>query len=114
MQILKHGELLTWLKKGVRNGNWRRLNRLDRALYRASIWYSRHCGGIVNVLLVEKLSTIIETLRETPSVRIFKKGFEKAVELLKRYGASGVFSWAPQMMEWLKEPNYIFWLGRMG
>jgi len=66
------------------------------------------------VLLVEKLSTIIETLRETPSVRIFKKGFEKAVELLKRYGASGVFSWAPRMMEWLKEPDYIFWLGKMG
>ena len=42
MQILSHRELLTWLKKGVRNGNWRRLNRLERALYRASIWYSRH------------------------------------------------------------------------
>ncbi len=114
MQILKHCKLLTWLKKGLRNGNWRKLTRLDRALYRASIWYSRHCGGIVNVLLVEKLSKIVETLGETPSVRIFKKGFERAVELLKRYEECGVFSWAPRMREWLKDPNYIFWLGRMG
>jgi len=114
MQILRHRELLTWLKKGVRNGNWRRLNRLERALYRASIWYSRHYRCIVNMLLVEKLSTIVETLRETPSVRIFKKGFERAVELLERYEESGVFSWAPRMREWLKDPSYIFWLGRMG
>ena len=29
--------LLTSLRKGIRNGNWRRLNFLDKALYRASL-----------------------------------------------------------------------------
>ena len=64
------------------------------------------------MLLVEKLSTIVETLRETPSVRIFKKGFERVVELLERHEESGVFS--SRVRVWLKDPNYIFWLGRMG
>jgi hypothetical protein len=65
-------------------------------------------------MLVKKLSGFIEKLKEMPSVRIFKKGLERANELLKKYEESGVFSWAPQVRDWLKDPSYIFWLGRMG
>jgi len=50
--------------------------RLDRALYRASIRYSRHCGEMINKMLVEKLFRLIETLRERPSMGIFRMGFE--------------------------------------
>jgi len=111
MQILRHRELLTWLKKGVRNGNWRKLNRLDRALYRAAMWYAKRGGSIVDGKLVEKLLGVIERLKETKGMRIFKRGFEKAVELLEKGEEKGVFAWAPSLRCWLKEPDYIFWLG---
>ena len=86
MQILRHRALLTWLKKGVRNGNWRKLNRLDRALYRAAMWYAKRGGSIVDGKLVEKLLGVIERLKETKGMRIFKRGFEKAVVLLEKRG----------------------------
>jgi len=47
-------------------------------------------------------------------MRIFKKGFEKAIEMLgKSEEGVGVFTWAPQLKYWLKDPDYIFWLGTM-
>ena len=45
-------------------------------------------------------------------MRIFKRGFEKAVKMLeKSEEEGGVFTWAPQLKYWLKDPDYIFWLG---
>ncbi len=53
-------------------------------------------------------------MKETKGMRIFKKGFEKAVELLEKSEEGvGVFTWAPQLKYWLKDPDYIFWLGTM-
>ncbi|MGB7533318.1 MAG: hypothetical protein WA977_10165 [Halobacteriota archaeon] len=42
---------------------------------------------------------------------LIKRGFEKAVELLEKGEEKGVFVWAPRLKYWLKEPDYIFWLG---
>lgn len=99
--------LLAALRKGLRNGNWRRLSRLERALYRASLWYARR-RRIVSTVLAGKLSELIERLKETPSLRIFKKGFKRAVELLER--CEGI-RWLFPLRNWLGDPNYIFWLG---
>ena len=41
-------------RKGLRNGNWRKLRFLDKALYRAAIGYAKRGGSIVNGMLVEK------------------------------------------------------------
>jgi hypothetical protein len=116
-QMLSYEELLTSFKKSLRNGNWRHLNPLDKALYRASLWYAKHRGSIVNVALAEKLSALAEKLKETKGMRIFKRGFKKAVEMLEKGEEQGqeqgVFTWAPQLKHWLKDPDYIFWLGTM-
>ena len=104
-------DLFASFKKGQRNGNWRKLNRLDKALYRASLWYTKHLGGIVNGTLVEKLLVLVERLCETKGLRIFKRGLKKAVNLLETGEETGVFVWAPQLRYWLKDPDYIFWLG---
>jgi hypothetical protein len=108
---ITYGGLSATFRKGLRNGNWRKLNFLDKALVRASLWYAKYRGSIVNTALVEKLSALIEKLKETKGMRIFKRGFKKAVELLDKYEENGVFAWAPQLKQWLKEPDYIFWLG---
>jgi hypothetical protein len=58
---------------------------------------------------VRKLSTLVEKLKETKGARIFKRGCEKAVELLEK--GDSIFAWAPSLREWLKDADYVFWLG---
>ena len=105
-------ELLTSFRKGLRNGNWRKLSRLEKALYMASLWYSRVQGAIINEMVVGKLSVLVDKLKATSGARIFKRGFEKAVELLSK--GEEIFSWAPSFREWLKDADYVFWLGAGG
>jgi hypothetical protein len=38
--------------------------------------------------------------------------FEKAVALLNN--GEGIFAWAPSLREWLKDADYVFWLGAGG
>ena len=66
---------------------------------------------IVNGPLVEKLLGLVERLKETKGMRIFKKGLKKAAKLLDKGEETGVFVWAPRLRQWLKDPDYIFWLG---
>ena len=72
--------------------------------------YVKH-HSIVNRLLVEKLLGVVERLKETKGMRIFKRGLKKAVELLEKGEEKGVFAWAPRLKDWLRDPDYIFWLG---
>ncbi len=109
--FISYEELLHGFKKGLRNGNWRRLRFMDKALYRAAMWYARYGRSILNVELVAKLLGLIERLKETRGMIIFRRGFEKAVEMLDRGEEEGVFVWAPSLRYWLKEPDYVFWLG---
>ena len=44
--------------------------------------------------------------------RVFKRGYERAVELLNK--GEGIFAWAPSLRGWLKDPDYMFWLGAVG
>ena len=105
-------ELFTGFRKGLRNGNWRKLSRLEKSLYMASLGYSRIRGAIMSELLVSKLSVLLDKLKATAYARIFKRGFEKADELLSK--GEGIFAWAPSLREWLKDPDYVFWLGTGG
>jgi hypothetical protein len=109
--MLTYEELFTGFKKGMRNGNWKMLRFLDKALYRAAMWYVKRGGRIVNKSLLENLSALVERLKETKGMRIFKRGFEKALEILENGEERGVFAWAPRLRDWLKDPDYIFWLG---
>jgi hypothetical protein len=76
-QSLGHEELYTSFRKGLRNGNWRKLRFLDKALFRAAMGYAK-------------------------AVAMLDKGEENF---------EGVFVWAPRVKDWLKDPDYIFWLG---
>ena len=106
---LTYTELLSNFRKGLRNGNWRKLRRLEKALFQASLWYSRRQGTILNELVVSKLSVLVAKLKATKGARIFKRGYEKAAALLSK--GECVFAWAPSFREWLKDPDYVFWLG---
>ena len=99
-------------RKGLRNGNWRKLSRLEKALYQASLWYSRVQGAIINEMVVGKLSVLMDKLKATSGARVFKRGYKKAAMLLNN--ADGIFAWAPSLRVWLKDPDYVFWLGAGG
>ena len=53
-KVITYEELITSLKKGLRNGNWRKLGFLDKALYRAAMGYAKRGVSIVDETLVEK------------------------------------------------------------
>ena len=108
---LTHDQLLQCYRKSRRTGNWRRLPYRAKALFRTSLYYLRCGGRILNELLREKLSRLVEQLTETRGTRIVKRGLAKAAALLRDGAEKGIFRWAPQLKSWLQDPDYIFWLG---
>ena len=53
-KAITYAGLNATFRKGLRNGNWRRLRFLDKALFRAAMGYAKRGGSIVNGKLVEK------------------------------------------------------------
>ena len=114
-KAISYADLNAPFRRGLRNGNWRKLWFLDKALFRAAMGYARYGRSIVDGKLVEKLLGLVARLMETKGMRIFKfrRGFEKAVVMLGKgeENFKGVFVWAPSLKKWLKDPDYVFWLG---
>ena len=110
--MITYEDILAGMRKGLRNGNWRKLSGVEKALYRAALWYARVRGAIMNETLVGMLSVLVDKLKATKGARIFKRGYERAVELLNK--GECIFAWAPSFREWLKDPDYVFWLGAGG
>ena len=114
--LLAHDQLLTYdrlqrcFRKSVRTGGWRRLHYLDKALFRASLNYLKRGGRILNESLLVKLERLIEQLTETRGQRIVKRGLTKAAALLNGF-ENGLSGWMFALQAWLKDPDYIFWLG---
>jgi hypothetical protein len=118
--------LMEKFRKGRIRGNWRVLSGKEKALYRVSLAYTKPkrrmvlLNGrkqeidvgrtIVETRLVQKLDELFVKLLETRGMKIFKRGFEQAVALLQR---SGTIVWASSLPQWLKDPDFIFWLGAM-
>jgi hypothetical protein len=97
--------------KAYRNGKWRTLSVFEKGLFRASESLARLRGKIVSPSLMEMLRSIVSKLLQTPVTRIIQLGREHASRLLELYGENGVFKWAPSVRKWLKDPEYLFWLG---
>ncbi len=69
VRTITYAGLNATFRKGLRNGNWRKLRFMDKALYRAAMGYARYGRSIVNGKLVEKLLGLIEKLKETKGMR---------------------------------------------
>ncbi len=110
-ETLSYGDLLNVMKKAYRNGNWSRLQGVEKAFFKASLQLARLRGRIVNPMLLKSVKNIVEKLLQTPLVKVLQLGRERASSLLKLYGGNGVFEWAPDVKKWLKDPDYLVWLG---
>ena len=108
--LLTYDQLLHCYRKSVRTGTWHRLPYRAKALFRASLDYLRRGGRILNESLREKLERLMKQLTETRGQRIVKRGVAKATVLLNGI-ENGLSGWVFALKAWLKDPNYIFWLG---
>ena len=111
LNTLSFYNLCSLQRKGFRNGNWRKLNRIERALYMASLSLAKMRGRIVNSRLILELRRIMGKLRETAGERLMMTAYQRAMRLYERFKTIGLFEWAPQARSWFNDPNYISWLG---
>ncbi len=64
---------------------------------------------VIKAMTHEGLEGLITSFKK--GMRIFKRGLKKAVAMLEKGEEKGVFVWAPSLKKWLKDPDYISWLG---
>ncbi len=108
---LGYSYLFCLWKKGFRNGNWRKLSKIEKALYMASLSLAKMRGRIVNSRLILELGKIIGKLRETPGVKLALAACQRAMRLYNRFVAVGLFDWAPHVRSWFNDPSYVLWIG---
>lgn len=106
---LGYRDLLMCWQKGMRNGNLKKLGRIQRLHYRACMIYVKRVGRIVNALLLSQLRAAMEILMESPKGRAIKAGLERSRRIL----TSCILKWSPNMSFWLKEESFILYLGFM-
>jgi hypothetical protein len=111
MNTLSSCDLCSLRRKGFRNGNWRKLNHIERALYMASLSLAKMRGRIVNSRLILQLRGIMGKLRETDGERMMLTAYQRAMRLYDRYMVVGLFKWAPQVTGWFTDQSYIWCLG---
>jgi hypothetical protein len=105
MFSLTFSDLSRFYRSCLRKGLWNNLSALDKAFYIACMKFSK-IKKIINKDIIDTLITIMKKL-DSFKEKIMKKGKEVA-EALSR---SKTVIMIPTMKDWLRDPNYIFWLG---
>ncbi|MDT7886277.1 MAG: hypothetical protein RQ968_02760 [Thermoproteota archaeon] len=105
MFSLSFSELSRFYKLCLRKGSWNNLSALDKAFYIACMKLSK-IKKIVNREIIEAVMSIMKKLNSFKE-KIMNKGKEVVEMLLK----SKTVIMIPAIKDWLKDPNYIFWLG---
>ncbi|MEM1554490.1 MAG: hypothetical protein QXJ72_06390 [Thermoproteota archaeon] len=106
-----YGELVKIRLKAYRNGSWRKLTHVEKALFKASIELAKLRGIIVSPSLVNKLKSIVSKLLKGIASKILQLGREYAGFLLSLYGRNGVLKAFPVIKDWLGDHRYLLWLG---
>jgi hypothetical protein len=105
MLALSFSDLSRFYRLCLRKGSWNNLSALDKAFYIACMKFSK-IKKIINKDIIDTLTTIMKKLNSFKE-KIMKKGKEVAEAILK----SKTVMVIPKIKDWLKDPNYIFWLG---
>jgi hypothetical protein len=105
MLSLTFSDLSRFYKLCLRKGSWNSLSALDKAFYIACMKLSK-IKKIINKEIIESVISIMKKLNSFKE-KIMKKGKEVAEALSKSKTAIMI----PKIKDWLKDPDYIFWLG---
>jgi len=107
LEIISYAELLSLWRKGLRNGAFRRLPVIQRALVRAALCYSKIKGRIINPKLVGMIKGIADRIGKSLRQRIFEHGLERAFIML----SGKCYRIFPAIRKWINDDGYILWLG---
>ena len=109
---LSYAWLVNFWRRSLRRRNWAMLNMAEKGLFRCALWVAKARGRISSTRLMVQILRIALKLLGNFKSRIGKAGEERAMMMLEEYAKpGGVFSWAPQMREWLHNPRYVCYLG---
>jgi len=108
LRTISHAEMLSFWKKGLRNGAIQRLDPVKKGLFSAALYYCRMKGRIFNATLINAVEGIIDRVLSTVGGRIQKKGIEQANKMSTNRKLIGNF---PIIVEWLHEKTFTMWLG---
>jgi len=108
--FIAYFELKAVCVKGCRNGNIQKLNPFEKGFFRACLTYTKVNGPIVNKKVLGMLRRLIEILTMTPRMEALKQGFDKIKSLI---GNSLLTRMFPKILDWIKNLNYILYLGFM-
>lgn len=108
-EIFTYRGLLNIWRKGVRSGNWARLAGLEKGLFRCAVLLAKVRGRISNLRLMVHIAKIAIKILVSVKTFIIRIGRMKAQAYLNSFNL--MFEWCENLREWLKDPNYIFYLG---
>jgi len=116
--LLRRGESITYpclvglRRRGLRNGNWGRLESGQRALFRCAMWVAKARGQICNAKLMVQVLRVALRLLENARSTILRSGRNRSTSMMANYSKpGGVFGWAPKVKQWLNETSYVWYLG---
>lgn len=102
-------------RRALRYRAWQRLSRIKDRIWRTAEKVLKFKNSFAkSPLLISAIINIIFELAEkinSMKAMILKTGFLKAREMLEKYEKKGVFKWIPELKSWLKDSNYIEYLG---
>lgn len=108
---LSYEKMSRFLRKGVRNGNWHDLSQNEKGLFRAAKWCIKKGLKVIGRVPLRNLLSVIKKLTSSLKRDIWQRGAKEASRLQRRLESSDVFEWCPQARKWLRDPDYIFYLG---
>ena len=97
--------------RALRNGHWNRLAWIQRAFYKACLWYIHARGLITSSHVARLLQEVVEKLQTNSHSRVLEIGRWKSRELSSICSRRGVFSWCPSLQAWLREGSYLIYIG---
>ena len=113
-RTLTHDSLLAYMRKGLRNGNWNKLDISEKALFRCALWITKARSKISNTKLITQVICVALKIVQVVS-RIGRAGGIRATMMFQEYAKpAGVFTWAPCIREWLHDSKYVWYLGVLG
>jgi len=105
--MLDFDKLQAFWIKGLRNGNVKLLDKVQRGFYRACMVYAKIRGFISSAKLLDMLSKLIDILTQTRRILALRIGLRRAIQTL----SSPTARLFPILVSWLSDWGYIEYLG---
>jgi hypothetical protein len=112
-RTVDYNTLKSYERVGLRRRTWARLDSVEKALYRCTLWLTKARGKITSTKLLASIYEIFSKLLTTVRERMHRLGTARAQSLWNTYKLARVFEWAPEISKLLSRAEYVTYLGVM-